>query len=370
MSPLRVGLIGCGFIGRFHSRALRGLIRRNLVDVEYAAVCDVSEERARSFAEAAGVPNVTTDALEVICSRDVDVVYICVPTAGHKELVLRAAQRGKHVFCEKPLAVGLDEVEEMVSAVSAAGVKAGVGLILRHSPVYTVLRALADDPSLGRLMAIIFRDDQFFPVQGHYGSEWRKDHRQVGSGTLLEHSIHDLDVLRWFGGPIRSLRGTVRNFAGHARVEDLATAHLEFASGGQAELVSVWHNVLGRPSTRRLELFFENGLFSTDDDFFGAIQVQRDGDAPSTVSEEEVRRRYLEVAGLRGEVYENVLSAYSLEDYFFLTRRSGRGRPPSRTSRWPWRRTDWSMPSTAPPPPTGKRSRWPRGRPASSSRPA
>ncbi|TET99409.1 MAG: Gfo/Idh/MocA family oxidoreductase [Dehalococcoidia bacterium] len=316
MSPLRVGLIGCGFIGRFHSRALRGLIRRGLVDAEYAAVCDVVEERTRSFADIAGVPIVTADPTEVIDSPDIDVVYICVPTAGHKELVLRAAQRGKHIFCEKPLATSLADVEEMVAAV--AGVKAGVGLVLRHSPVYTVLRSLAEDPRLGRLMAIIFRDDQFFPIQGHYQSEWRKDHRQVGSGTLLEHSIHDVDILRWFGGEVRALRGTVRNFAGHARVEDLAIGHLEFVQGTQAELISVWHNVLGRPSTRRLELFFENGLFTTDHDFFGPIQLQIGADPPRTISEEEVRRRYLELIGLRGEVYEDVLSRYTLEDYFFL----------------------------------------------------
>ncbi len=316
MCPLRVGLIGCGFIGRFHSHALRAIIHRGLLEVEYAAVCDVVEERTRSFAEIADVPTVTTDPAEVIDSPDIDVVYVCVPTALHKELVLRAAERGKHIFCEKPLATSLADVEEMVAAVS--GVKAGVGLVLRHSPVYTVLRSLAEDPGLGRLMTMIFRDDQFFPIQGHYQSEWRKDHRQVGSGTLLEHSIHDVDVLRWFGGEVRAVRGTTRNFAGHARVEDLAMAHLEFVQGAQAELVSVWHNVLGRPSTRRLELFFENGFFATDHDFIGPIQLQIGAEPPRTISEDEVRRRYLELVGLRGEPYENILSLYALEDYFFL----------------------------------------------------
>ena len=313
-----IGLIGCGFIGRFHARAFRGLIRRGLIDAEYVAVCDHDEERARSFAEIADVPFVTTDAAEVIDSPDVDVVYVCVPTAGHKELVLRAAERGKHVFCEKPLATTLADVEEMVAAVAAAGVKAGAGLVLRHSPVYAVLKSLTEDPRLGRLMAIVFRDDQFFPVRGHYQSEWRKDHRLVGSGTLLEHSIHDVDVLRWFGGEVGSVRAAVGNFAGHPQVEDLATCHLEFAQGGSAELVSIWHNVLGRPSTRRLELFFENGLFASDHDFFGPIQFQVQSDAPQTLSEDEVRRRYLDLVGLRGEQYEQALARYSLEDYFFL----------------------------------------------------
>lgn len=315
--PLRIGLIGCGFIGRFHSRAVRGLIRLGLVDAEYAAVCDERIERAREFAEITGARLVTADAEELIDSSEVDVVYVCVPTAGHRELVLRAAERGKRVFCEKPLSTGLAEAEEMAAAIERAGVAAGVGLVLRHSPVYTVLTSMTADERLGRLMAVVFRDDQFFPVRGHYGSEWRKDRRLVGSGALLEHSIHDVDVLRWLGGEMRTVRGHVANFAGHEGVEDLATGDFEFASGARAALVSVWHNILGRPSTRRLELFFENGMFATDHDFFGSIQYQTEGE-PQTVGEEEVRRRYLEIVGLRGEAYEQALSRYTLADYFFL----------------------------------------------------
>lgn len=326
MAALNVALIGCGFIGRFHSRALRGLIRLGLVDAAYAAVCDLDEGRARSFAEIAGVPWVTTSAAQVIDSPQIDVVYICVPTAGHKELVLRAAQRGKHIFCEKPLAPTLADVEEMVAAVGQSGVKAGVGLILRHSPIYTVLKSLTEDATLGRLMAIVFRDDQFFPIRGHYASDWRKDRRQVGSGTLLEHSIHDVDVLRWLGGEVVQVRGSVRNFAGHEGVEDLALALLEFENGGQAQLTSVWHNVLGRPSTRHLELFFENGVFSCDHDFFGPIHLQTHANPPETIGEGEVRRRYLQLLGLTDPVFEEALR-YSLEDYFFLTA-VARGRDP------------------------------------------
>ena len=318
MARLRVGLIGCGFIGRFHSRNLRGLERLGLIDLDYAAVCDVVEERARSFAEAAGVERAVTDAGELIDSPEIDALYVCVPTAGHKELVLRAAERGKHVFCEKPLATTLADVEEMVSAVSEAGVKAGVGLVLRHAPIFTVLKSLTGDERLGRLMAIVFRDDQFFPIQGHYASDWRKDRRQVGAGTLLEHSIHDVDILRWLAGDVVSVRGTTGNFAGYEGVEDLALAHLEFESGARAELVSVWHNLRGRPSTRRLEMFFENGMFAIDDDFFGPIRYQGEEGPMRTLGEGEVRRRYLDLVGLTGQPFEDALGRYGLADYFFV----------------------------------------------------
>jgi len=314
---LGIGLIGCGFVGRFHSTAIRDIIRRGLLDIRHAAVCDLDETRARSFADITGAPLVTTDARELIASPEVNVVYICVPTAGHKPLVLEAAAHGMHVFCEKPLAATLPDVEEMLAAVENAGVRAGVGLILRHSPILTVLKSLTEDPTIGRLMTIVFRDDQFFPIQGHYQSDWRKDRALAGAGTLLEHSIHDVDVLRWFAGDVTGARGTIRNFAGHDGVEDLATAHLEFDSGAQAQLVSVWHNVLARPSSRRLELFFENAYFHVENDFSGPIMYQKHGDNAVVLAEDEVRVRYLVSLGVDVAAFAGPLR-YSLEDYFFL----------------------------------------------------
>jgi predicted dehydrogenase len=192
-----------------------------------------------------------------------------------------------------------------------------VGLILRHSPILTVLKALTEDPTLGRLMAIVFRDDQFFPIQGHYSSDWRKDQAIVGAGTLLEHSIHDVDILRWFGGEIAEVRATVRNFAGFEGVEDLASVHIEFETGAIADLVSIWHSVLGRPSSRRLELFFEKGLFAVDHDFLGPIHFQTHAQSAETVTEEEVRRRYLNLVALEGAEFDAALR-YSFEDLFFL----------------------------------------------------
>jgi predicted dehydrogenase len=316
-SPVGIGLIGCGFIGRFHSIGIRSLIKRGLVQAEYRAVCDLDSNRAQSFADAAGVPFVSSDWHDVIDSSDVDIVYICVPTAGHKELVLHAAAQGKHVFCEKPLATNLADVEQMVAAVDRAGVNAGVGLILRHSPTLTTLKALTEDPGLGRLMTIVFRDDQFFPIQGHYHSEWRKDRSVAGAGTLLEHSIHDIDVLRWLAGEVSSVNGTVRNFAGHDGIEDLAIAHLDFVSGAQAQLTSVWHSVLARPSSRRLELFFENGYFHLENDFSGPISLQTYGAGPEVMTEEQVLARYFELVGLDQTKFGDALS-YSLEDYFFV----------------------------------------------------
>src|SRR3990170_1984520 len=193
MQP-RVALIGCGLIGRFHSRSIAGLIKMGLVDARYVAVCDRIEERAQEFARLARAERWSADPDELTASPDVNTVYVCTPTAEHRELVLKAAAAGKHVFCEKPLAPTLAGAREMYDAVRAAGVRHQVGLILRHSPIETVLKQLTSDPELGRLMTVVLRDDQCFPIEGHYASTWRGDFAMTGGGMLIEHSIHDLDA--------------------------------------------------------------------------------------------------------------------------------------------------------------------------------
>lgn len=315
----QVGIIGAGLIGRFHARGLHGLIKLGLVDACYVAVCDRVEERAQEFAHLAGLDRWTADADELIASPDVNTIYVCTPTGEHMALVLKAAAAGKHVFCEKPLARTLADAQQMCEAVRNAGVRHQVGLILRHAPIFTVLKELTDDPKLGQLMTVLFRDDQFFPIQGHYGSDWRKDVAVTGGGTLIEHSIHDLDLLTWLVGDIESLRAETRNFAGHEGVEDLASVSLRFANGATGQLISIWHDIRDRRSTRMLELFFERGYFAVDDDFFGPIRYQTYAtQGPAVLADEEVRRRYLELVGLSDDVYDQALSKYSLEDYWFL----------------------------------------------------
>ncbi|MEX0787073.1 MAG: Gfo/Idh/MocA family oxidoreductase [Dehalococcoidia bacterium] len=327
MQP-HVGIIGAGFIGRFHARGIHGLTKLGLVDARYVAVCDRVPERAQEFARIAGLDTWTTDPDELIASPGVNTIYVCTPTAEHKELVLKAAAAGKHVFCEKPLARTLDDARLMYEAVCDAGVGHQVGLILRHAPIFAVLKELIDDPKLGRLMTLLFRDDQAFPIGGHYMSDWRKDVAVTGGGTLIEHSIHDLDIITFLAGDVESLRAETRNFAGHEGVEDLASVSLRFASGATGQLVSVWHNLPDRPAGRLIELFFENGYFAINDDFFGPICYHTStSGGPQVVSDEEVRRRYLERVGLSEEMYDQALGRYSLEDYFFLKALS-EGRPP------------------------------------------
>ena len=124
-------------------------------------------------------------------------------------------------------------------------------------------------------------------------------------------------MLDWFGGPVKGVRVNTRNFAGYEGVEDLAMAHLEFESGAQANLISIWHSVLGRTSTRRIEVFYEKGFFSVDHDYMGPVNYQTHAQNAGIISEQEVHDRYLARLGLAGDVFEGLMR-HTLEDYMFL----------------------------------------------------
>jgi predicted dehydrogenase len=254
-----------------HSIGIQAMIGAGVVDAAVVAVHDLDEERARGFAAVNGA-DVVSSVAEVL--ERCDAVWVCTPTAAHRATVEAAVARGCAVFCEKPLAPDLAGAEALATTVADSGVPAQVGLVLRFAPVFRALRDVLGSGELGAPMTAIFRDDQYFPVQGVYGSTWRGDVAVAGGGCLIEHSIHDLDILRFCLGEVTGVTGTTANFSGHEGVEDLATVSLRFASGASAELVSVWHDILSRGSTRRIEVFCRQGMAWLDNDFLGPLHVQ------------------------------------------------------------------------------------------------
>ena len=100
------------------------------------------------------------------------------------------------------------------------------------------------------------------------------DVSQAGGGCLIEHSIHDVDILRFCFGDVAAVAARTANVAGYDGIEDLASVSVSFASGLEAQLTSVWHDILTRGSTRRIEVFFREGMVWLDDEFRGPLHVQ------------------------------------------------------------------------------------------------
>lgn len=265
MNPVRVGFVGAGFIARFHHMMLQGASTPS----EIVAVYDADAQRATAFATDTGAAVATS--IEDLTDQ-VDAVFVCTWTSAHHEAVAVAVAAGKAVFCEKPLAPDLDRARALCALVDGSGVTNQVGLVLRRSPAFTLVRQLLADPAAGRVMAVVLRDDQFIPTQGMYGSDWRADPDRAGAGTIIEHSIHDVDLLEWLLGPVDRVSAWTREFHGIEGIEDAATASFSFASGAVGSMVSVWHDVLERPSLRHVEVFCERLHVVVEGDWFGPVR--------------------------------------------------------------------------------------------------
>ena len=271
---VRIGFLGSGLIAWAHGLGLKAMIDGGVLDASITVAYDLEPRRAERFLDALGAPGATAAADPAEVAARCDVVYICTPTASHRGGIDAALEAGRAVFCEKPLDRNLAAATSLVDAVAAAGVPSQCGLVLRSAPVFRALRDLVGSGTLGDPMAAVFRDDQFFPTQGHYASQWRADVAQAGGGCLIEHSIHDVDILRFCFGEVDTVAGRTANHAGHEGVEDVASVALSFASGFEAQLTSLWHDILSRGSTRRVEVFCREGMVSLVNEFQGPLRIQ------------------------------------------------------------------------------------------------
>ncbi len=280
-----VGFVGTGHIATFHSK----MLKRSGVDMVRGGCHDIDPARAEAFAQASG-STVMQSADEVIASSDV--VYICTWTSEHQQLVEKCLAAGKPFFCEKPLGVSFAQACEMHASAAASSLTHQCGLILRRSPAYLWARELITDPAAGAVMSVVFRDDQFIPIQGHYKSTWRSDKTKAGAGTLLEHSIHDVDMLRFLIGDVESVSARATYRHGLDGIEDCVAASVRFANGAVGTLTTIWHDNLSRPSLRHVEVFCERRtVVIAGDDWFGPVTwSDADGTAGSLGGDELTER--------------------------------------------------------------------------------
>src|SRR3954465_1827780 len=151
--PLRIGMIGYGFMGRAHSNAYNRV--NNFFDLEYEpvlqAVCARDEAKAQKFADTWGYTSVENDWRKLLERKDIDAVDICVPNNLHHDIAIAAAKAGKMILCEKPLSMDTAQGQEMVDAVEKAGVANTVWYNYRRVPAVTLAKQLIDEGRLGRI---------------------------------------------------------------------------------------------------------------------------------------------------------------------------------------------------------------------------
>jgi len=216
--PLNVGIIGYGFMGRTHSNAYRRV--SNFFDVPYKPVlktiCGLEEKEAKAFADRWGFESYVTDWRKVMDDKSIDIVDICVPNNYHAELAMAAAQAGKMIICEKPLARTGAEAEPMVQAVEKAGVLNMVSFNYRRMPAVAMAKQLIDSGRLGRIFhyRANFLQDWTISAKVPQGgmATWRLDAKAAGSGVTGDLLAHCIDTALWQNGPITSVCAMTETF--------------------------------------------------------------------------------------------------------------------------------------------------------------
>jgi len=236
---------------------MASLKEAGLLNVEIVALCDIDPEALQSAAELFDVKTLYEDFNDLVNDEGVDVVYVCAPTNKHMDMVQAAARAKKQVFCEKPLAHSCPQARTLQAVTQDQGVNAAVGLVLRFDQFVLYAKKLLQENDFGKPMLAHIRDDQRFPVDYIYYSKWRGDKSLAGGGTLIEHSIHDIDLLLWFFGEVESVFAKVSSFSGR-EVEDHSSLILTHKDGTISSLDSIWHEI-DRQNERAIEFFFEKG---------------------------------------------------------------------------------------------------------------
>ncbi len=216
--PLNIGMIGYGFMGRAHSNAYIKV--PHFFDLEYRPVlkacCARNEEKIKEFAAKWGYESYETDWRRLIQRDDIDAVDICVPNNLHREIAIAAAEAGKMVLCEKPLAMNTAEGEEMVQAVEEAGVANMVWYNYRRVPAVTLSKQLLDEGRLGRVFhyRAQFLQDWTISAELPQGGTalWRLDAKAAGSGVTGDLLAHCIDTALWLNGPITSVCAMTETF--------------------------------------------------------------------------------------------------------------------------------------------------------------
>ena len=250
MTGLRWALIGASTIAAEH---MIGAFRAN--GGEVVAVMSTNADRAAEYARAHGVGRPTTNLEELVRSKDVDAVYISTTNELHRDQVFATAAAGKHVLCEKPLAMTLDDARAMVGECHRRGVLMATNHHLRNAATHRAMREAIKQGRIGKpLFARVFHAVYLPPhLQG-----WRIDKPEAGGGVVLDITVHDADTLRFVldEEPVAVSAMTSRSGMGAVGIEDGVMGVIRFESGVLAQFHDAFTT---RYATTGFEVHGENG---------------------------------------------------------------------------------------------------------------
>ncbi len=222
---VKIGVLGAGRIGRLH---ITNLVQ-SVPAAEVVAIADpFLNDDTIAFAESLGIQNYSKDPQDIFANPEIEAVFVCTSTDAHAEMIKRAAEAGKHVFCEKPIHTDLAKIHEALDAVEKAGVKLQVGFVRRFDHNHKKVHDVVASGRLGapHIVKVSSRDPEGPPMS----------YVEVSGGIFLDMMIHDFDMVRYLSGSEVtevSAYGTVKTNPDYAKYDDVDTAivMLKFENG-------------------------------------------------------------------------------------------------------------------------------------------
>jgi len=263
---VNIAIVGTGFGQQVHVPAFR-----SVGHCEVRAICASRLERAQAAAQALGIPGATDDWRTLVADRDIHALALAVPPSLQAAIALAAAQAGKHLFCEKPLALNSAQAEAILNAARQSGIVHAVDFIFPEIAAWQKLRELLQASAIGRIrhVALAWRVETYTYRAG--AKNW-KTTAATGGGTLNNFSSHSLYYLEWLFGPIAKVAAHLAPRT--SEVEARVDAWLEFAAGFPATVSVAADAFLG--SGHRLEVYGEEGtllLENTSADYARGFQL-------------------------------------------------------------------------------------------------
>ncbi len=211
---IQVGMVGYKFMGKAHSNAFRkvGMFFDLDREIRMKAICGRDETWVRQAADKFGWEGIETDWRKLVCRDDIDLIDITTPSNFHKEIAIAAAENGKAVFCEKPLALNLADAREILAAVRKTGVKNQIGFNYRFCPAIRLAKQMIDDGRLGKIFHFRGMYLQDFVIDPEFPRVWRLEKKVAGSGSLGDLGAHVVDLARYLVGDFTQVIGHSKTF--------------------------------------------------------------------------------------------------------------------------------------------------------------
>lgn len=248
--PIGFAILGAGMVAKYHQMAISAHSGARLM-----AVSHYNPQKYSEIATEFGVPCLSFE--DILAHPEIQVICICTPSGQHAEQTIHAAQAGKHVLVEKPMALTLSDADAMIAACQQARVKLGVVLQRRAEPLFQQIKAALKVGDLGALTLAVLTLPYFRPDSYYQQAAWRGTWQLDGGGVMMNQGIHLIDLLIWYLGDPVQVMSHAATLTHAVEVEDTLTATLTFASGAMATIAATTTAAPG--FAHRLELYGSAG---------------------------------------------------------------------------------------------------------------